>query len=316
MKKSMSAAKFYRKYGIMVIFIVLFIVSAIINHNFLKPQNLINILTQISVVTMIACGETMLIVSGQLDLSAGLMCTGSACFSAGVLVFTGSVPLAIIVGLGFGAICGWINGFLVSHFHLQSFIATLAMTNIIKGMVQLYTNGQAISGVEKISWLGQGKVLQIPVPVIVMLLCVLVTSIIMKRTQFGEVMYALGGNTKAAVASGINTGRSVRKVFMLSGIITGLAGLVLMARLTAGMPSVGEGYEFDAITGSVVGGTSFLGGIGSVGGALAGSIIVGLINNILNLLHVSTQYQLIAKGILIASAVIIDVKTKEDKKSL
>ena len=147
-----SAAVFYRKYGIALILIILFVASALVNHNFLKPRNLINILTQISVVTIIACGEEMLIVSGLIDLSAGLICTGSMCFAAGVLVNTGSVLLAVLTGLGFGALCGWINGFLVTRFKLQAFIATLAMTNVVKGAVQLYTNGQAISGVDKIEW--------------------------------------------------------------------------------------------------------------------------------------------------------------------
>ena len=126
MKKNRSMAQLYRKYGIVGILIILFIISALVNRNFLKPRNLINILTQISVVTIIACGEEMLIVSGLIDLSAGLICTGSACFSAGVLVRTGSVPLAVLTGLAFGALCGWINGFLVTHFKLQAFIATLA----------------------------------------------------------------------------------------------------------------------------------------------------------------------------------------------
>ena len=317
MKKNRSMAQLYRKYGIVGILIILFIISALVNRNFLKPRNLINILTQISVVTIIACGEEMLIVSGLIDLSAGLICTGSACFSAGVLVRTGSVPLAVLTGLAFGALCGWINGFLVTHFKLQAFIATLAMQNVVKGAVQLYTNGQAVSGVEKIEPLGHYKVFgAVPVPVLIMLACVAVIAVLMKHTSLGLQIYSIGGNEKASIASGINTNRSKRIIFTLASFLTGLAGVVLMARLVAGMPSVGEGYEFDAITAVVVGGTSFLGGIGTVTGALIGSIIVGLINNILNLLHLSTQYQLIVKGILIAGAVILDTVTKEDRKNM
>ena len=311
-----SAAVFYRKYGIALILIILFVASALVNHNFLKPRNLINILTQISVVTIIACGEEMLIVSGLIDLSAGLICTGSMCFAAGVLVNTGSVLLAVLTGLGFGALCGWINGFLVTRFKLQAFIATLAMTNVVKGAEQLYTNGQAISGVDKIEWLGHYKVAgAVPLPVVIMLVSVAVIAILMKHTSLGLLIYSIGGNEKATIASGINTNRTKRIIFTLSSLLTGLAGVVLLGRLVAGMPSVGEGYEFDAITAVVVGVTSFLGVIGRVTGALFGSIIVGLINNILNLLHVSTQYQLIVKGVLIAGAVIIDTMTKEDKKS-
>ncbi len=314
-EKNMMMGEFYRKYGIVLILIILFITSAIINQNFLKPQNLINILKQISVITIIACGETMLIVSGMIDLSAGLVCTTSMCFAAGVLAATGNVPLSILTGVLVGVICGWSNGFLITHFKLQPFIATLAMTYVLKGIVQLYTNGQSIGGVDKVRFLGQGSILGIPVPVIIMLIMVLLTAILMKRTKFGTAIYAIGGSEKAAIASGINVNRTKRIIFTLSGALTGLAGVVLMARLMAGMPSVGDGYEFDAITAVIVGGTSFLGGIGTIGGALIGSIIVGLINNILNLLHVSTQYQLIVKGLLIAGAVIIDIKTKDNRKS-
>lgn len=306
--------KLYRKYGIVIIFVMLFVASAVINRNFLKPQNLINILRQISVVTIIACGETMLIVSGMIDLSAGLVCTTAMCFSAGVLVSTGNVFLAAVTGLAVGTVCGWVNGFLITRFKLQPFIATLAMTYVLKGVVQLYTNGQSIGGVDKVRFLGQGSILGIPVQVLIMAVIVALTAVLMRRTSFGTYIYAIGGSEKAAIASGINVNRVKRIIFTLSGALTGLAGVVLMAKLMAGMPSVGDGYEFDAITAVIVGGTSFLGGIGTVSGTLVGSIIVGLINNILNLLHISTQYQLIVKGVLIAGAVIIDIQTKENKK--
>lgn len=314
-KKKLSSGEAYRKYGIAIIMVILFVVSAMINRNFLKPQNLINILKQISVVTIIACGETMLIVSGMIDLSAGFLCTTAACIAAGILVGTGSLALALAAGILIGCICGWVNGYLITHFKLQPFIATLAMTYVLQGIVQIYTNGQTVGGVQKARFLGHGDILGVPVPVIIMLLIVVVVAVLMKMTRFGTYIYAIGGSEPAAIASGINTNRIKRMIFTLSGGLTGLAGVVLMARLMAGMPSVGEGYEFDAITAVVVGGTSFLGGIGTVTGALIGSIIVGLINNILNLLHVSTQYQLIVKGLLIAVAVIIDIKTKENKKS-
>jgi len=314
-KKQISVASIYRKYGIFLILVLLFAASAIINSNFLKPQNLINILKQISVVTIIACGETMLIVSGMIDLSAGLVCTMSACFSAGVLASTGSITLTFVVGIGLGMSAGWLNGFLITRYKLQPFIATLAMTNIAEGITQIYTNGQAVSGVDKIRFLGQGNIIGIPMPVIVMLLAVAAIAYLMKSTTLGVHIYSIGGNEKATIASGINVNRSKRIIFTISGALVGLAGVVLMSRLMSGQPSVGAGYEFDAITAVIVGGTSFTGGIGTVTGALIGSIIVGLINNILNLLHVSTQYQLIVKGLLIAGAVIIDVKTKANKKS-
>lgn len=314
-KRKVSVGELYRKYGILVIMAVLFIASAIINQNFLRPQNLINILRQISVVTIIAAGQTMLIVSGMIDLSAGLTTTASMVIAAGVLASTGSLPLALLAGIGVGCLVGFINGYLVTKFKLQPFIATLSMTFILRGFVQIYTNGQTIRGVERARFLGQGSILGVPVPVLIMLAVMIFVGVLMKMTKFGTSIYAIGGSEKAAIASGINTQRTKRIIFTLSGALTGLAGVVLMSRLMSGMPSVGEGYEFDAITAVIVGGTSFLGGIGTITGTLIGSLILGLINNILNLLHVSTQYQMIVKGALIAIAVIIDIKTKEDKKS-
>lgn len=311
MKKKIDPAGLYRRYGIFLIFLVLFCLSALINKNFLKPQNLMNILKQISVVTIIACGETLLIVSGLIDLSAGLTCTLASCLSAGVLVKTGSVPLCILTGIAVGVAVGWSNGFLITHFRLQAFIATLAMTNVAKGITQVYTGGTAVNGVEKIRWLGQGSIGIVPVPVVLMLLCVAVVFVLMKFTKLGLFVYAIGGNEKATAASGINVKRMKRLIFCISGVMVGLAGVLLMSRMMSGQPSVGDGYEFDAITAAVVGGTSFTGGIGTVSGTLVGSIIVGMINNVLNLLNVSTQYQLIVKGALIAGAVILDVKTKE-----
>ena len=148
-KKALSSGELYRKYGIVIIMIILFVASAVINHNFLKPQNLLNILKQISVVTIIACGETMLIVAGMIDLSAGFLCTTSACVSAGVLASTGHLSLALLVGIVIGCVCGWINGFLITYYKLQPFIATLAMTYVLKGIVQIYTNGQTIGGCEQ-----------------------------------------------------------------------------------------------------------------------------------------------------------------------
>ncbi len=314
-KKKLGAAAVYRKYGIFLILVALFIISALINSNFLKPQNLLNILRQISVVTIIACAETMLIVSGMIDLSAGLVCTLSMCLTAGVLAGTGNIWLAAGAGIATGMAAGWVNGFLVTRYNLPPFIATLAMTNIAKGIVQIYTNGQTIDGVDSLRWLGQGTVLGIPVPVWLMLIVVAVVAVLMRKTTMGLHIYSIGGNEKATIASGISVKRKKRLIFTISGLLIGLAGVLLTSRLMAGMPNVGAGYEFDAITAAVVGGTSFLGGIGTVTGTLIGSVIVGLINNILNLLGVSTQYQLIMKGVLIAGAVIIDLKTKSSKQN-
>lgn len=181
------------------------------------------------------------------------------------------------------------------------------------GIKQVYTGGTAIGAGEKVRFLGQGRILGIPMPVIVMLTAVIIIFLLMSKTKLGVNIYAIGGNEKAAIAAGVDVKRQKRIFFTISGALVGIAGVILMARLLSAQPSVGNGYEFDAITATVVGGTSFTGGSGNVGYMLIGSIIVGLINNILNLLNVSTQYQMIIKGILIAGAVIIDIQTKGNK---
>ena len=303
----------YRKYGIFFVFVALFIASAAINPIFLNSQNLMNILRQISVVTILACAQTMLIVSGMIDLSAGLVTTMAMVFTAGVLAGTGSVPLAVLTGISVGAGAGFVNGFLVTRYRLPPFIATLAMANVAQGIVLVYTNGQTIGGVGRLRWLGLGNVLGIPVPVILMLLVVALVYALMRFTTLGLHMYAIGGNEKTAVACGINVNGKKRLIFTISGALVGLAGVLLTARLMAGLPNVGTGYEFEAITAVIIGGTSFLGGIGTVLGTLVGAMIVGMINNMLNLLGVPTQYQLIVKGVIIAFAVIIDMKTKSTR---
>ena len=307
----LDAKQIYRKFGILFIFVAMFIVSAFLNPNFLKPMNLINIVRHMSVITLVACAETMLIVSGMIDLSAGALVTFTGCFAAGVMVATKSLPAAIATGLLLGGLCGWLNGFMVTKFGLQPFIATLAMTNIANGITQVYTGGSAVSGIGKMAFLGQGYLGPVPMPVVIMLAFLGLTWALMKYTRFGLYIYSIGGNEKATAASGVNVNRTKRLIFLLSGMLVGLGGVILMARLNSGQPSVGPGYEFDGITAAVIGGTSFTGGVGNVFGTLVGSLIVGMINNVLNLMNVSTQYQLIMKGVLIAGAVTLDVSTKK-----
>lgn len=303
----------YRKYGILLIFVAIIVISSMISPTFLNPANLMNIIKQNSVVAIVACAETILIVSGMIDLSAGFVLALAGCLAAGVMVSTGSVSVALLTGIITGGLCGWVNGFMVTRFKLQPFIATLAMANVANGITQVYTHGSAISRIGNMKYIGQGYLGPIPLPIVIMLVIVILTWFIMKYTKFGLYIFSIGGNEKATIASGIQVNRVKRYIFTMSGFFVGLAGVVLMARLNSGQPSVGSGYEFDAITAAVVGGTSFTGGIGNVFGTLIGALIVGMINNILNLMNVSTQYQLIIKGVLIATAVIIDIKTKGSK---
>lgn len=298
----------YRKYGIFIIFVLMFVISSCVSPNFLKVDNLMNVVRQNAAIMILACGMTILIISGMIDLSGGATLTLAGCVAAGVMAGTGNLFLDVAAGVAVGSVTGWLNGFLITKYDLQPFIATLAMSNIANGLLQIYTNGSPIMGIGSMAELGRGYLGFIPIPIILMAVFVLLTWIFLKTTKIGLYVYAIGGNEKAAVASGINTKKMKRIFFTIHGF---LAGIVLMGRLNSGQPSlVTAGYEFDAIVAVIVGGTSFNGGVGSVLGTVVGAFIVGMINNVLLLMNVPTMYQMVVKGVLIAGAVILDLKTR------
>ena len=314
-ENKLSFSGLYRKYGILIVLVLIFCAAAIASKNFLKPSNLINILKQITPFGVIACGSTMLIISGNIDLSAGTSLALCACTGAKVLQVTGSVFLCFLTAMALGAIIGYINGTLVTRFDLPPFIATLAMMNVCEGVTFITTKSRTIMGVEKLRWLGQGTFLGLPNLVILFAIVLALTHIIMNETQFGLHMYAIGGNSQASVAAGINVKRKIRMFYVYEGAMVGLAGVVVTSRMLSGQPTVGPGYEFDAITATVIGGTSFTGGVGSMFCVIVGSVIIGIINNVMILTGLNSNWQTIVKGILIALAVIIDLKTKVSKRN-
>lgn len=309
-KNRISFGSFYRKYGILFILVLLIAAASLMNRNFYKPDNLLNVLKQITPFGIVACAETMLIVSGCIDLSAGTTLSLCACTGAGVLAATGSVPLAFLVAMAVGMLVGYINGTLVTVFKLPPFIATLAMMNVSKGAVFIYTGGKTISGVTQLKWLGQGSLLGVPNLIILFVIVLAVIQFVMKKTKFGLYMYSIGGNKNASIAAGINVGRNLRMTYTLAGALVGIAGIAITSRMLSGQSTVGPGYEFDAITATIVGGTSFNGGIGSMFSVLVGGVIIGIINNIMILMGIDNNWQLIVKGMLIAVAVILDIYTK------
>ncbi|MHB1314572.1 MAG: ABC transporter permease [Christensenellales bacterium] len=305
----------YKKYGIVIIFVVMFIIAALLSDKFLKPSNLLNIIRQNSHIVILACGINMLIVTGMIDLSAGATMTLAGCLAAGVMVATGNIILCIAAGMIVGGTLAWINGYLITKFNLQPFISTLAIKYAIYGVIILYTGSLPILGMgPAMIWLGQGYIGPIPTPIILMFLFIFFTFVLMKYTKLGLYFYAIGGNATAAQASGINVNRQKRTAFLIHGMLAGFAGIVLMGRLNAGQPAIADaGVEFDAIIAVVVGGTSMRGGIGNIFGTLVGALIVGMINNILILMGVPVAVQYITKGLLIAGAVILDTITRKIK---
>ena len=304
---------FLSKYSIFVILVGAFLISTLLNRNFLSAANLTNILKQNSVVAILAFGETMLIISGCIDLSNGAVLALAGCLSVAVFKASGSMLLACAVGLTVGILCNMVSGSLVSFFRTPPFIATLAVMTMARGLALLYTSGQSIYQIGNFVVLGQGQLIGIPIPIIFMVLILVLTWYILNNTRLGRSLYAIGGNEEAANASGILVPRSKFYAYLINGVFVGLAGIIFMSRNNAGLPAGAQGYEFEALTAAVIGGTSFSGGIGSAMGTLAGAFIVGILNNIMNLLGVNSYIQQIVKGIIIALAVIMDIRAKNTR---
>lgn len=306
----LSFARIYRKYGTILIFIGIFILASILSPTFLTEANLTNVLRQVVVVSLLACGVTFIIILGHIDVSLGSVLALCGVLAASVMATTGSASLAIMAGVAVGILTGIVNGFVITFFRIPSFIMTLAMTTVARGLVLLYTGGSPVTGLGNFKVIGQGSLGPVPISVIILAVVIVASWILLNKTKFGRYVYAVGGNERAALASGINPDSVVVKAFIFNGILCAIAGIVLMSRINSGQPAGGVGYEFDAITAVVVGGTSLMGGTGTITGTIIGSMIIGVINNILNLMNVSSYWQQIIKGLIIAIAVILDVWTK------
>lgn len=308
-------AYIYRTYGTILVFIGIFMMATLSDPTFLTDTNLTNVLRQAVVVSLLACGVTFIIILGHIDVSLGSVMALTGTFAATVMVQTGSITLAVIAGLALGALTGLVNGLVVTLFRIPSFIMTLAMSSVARGAILLYTDGAPVTGLGNFKVIGQGSIGPVPISVLILIVVFVVCWVLLSRTRFGRQLYAVGGNERAARASGIRPERVVIKAFVLNGLLCGLAGIILTSRINSGQPAAGVGYEFDAITAVVVGGTSLMGGTGTIPGTLIGAFIIGIINNILNLLNVSSYWQQIVKGLIIALAVILDVWTKSSRKS-
>ena len=312
--EKMSISALYHKYGIFIILIAMVIISSILNPIFLSRANIINVVRQLAVVMIIACGAQFVMICGMIDLSPGAVLALAGCIGCMAYVTTESVFLAILASVGVGALVGLVMGFIITQFNLLPFIMTLAMMNIARGLALIFTDGKPINKIGKLAVIGQGYIGPIPIPIIIMAVCVVIIWLVSSKTKFGRYTYAVGGNQNAAEAWGINVKMIKLKSYIIDGALVGLSGIVLMSRINSGQPAMGDGYEFDAITAIIVGGTSMTGGAGSILGTLVGGLIVSIINNILNLQNVSTYYQQVIKGIIIAVAVLIDVSTKAPSK--
>ena len=302
------------KFGIVVVLFILVIVCSIVSPVFLTATNILNVLRQVCVVALVAFAEAVLIISGSIDLSAGTLMCFSGIMAIPVYVSTGSITIAIGAAIVCGIVLEGISGLLVSLFNLPPFVATLAMNISARGEVKLYTGGMVITDTgENFSFMGQGYLGIIPIPVIVMLIATIALWIVLEKTRFGRNLYAVGGNAEAARASGINVKRFRLYSFIFAGIFIGLAGYMFASRVNSGVPTAGTGYEGQGISAAIIGGVGFAGGTGSAGGVLVGAIIMGVISNILNLMRVDSYLQEVINGIIVVVAVIIDLQTKKKR---
>ncbi|MFB5267646.1 ribose ABC transporter permease RbsC [Paenibacillus enshidis] len=300
-----------QKAGPLLGLLILIIVVSALNPAFLEPLNILNLLRQVAINALIAFGMTFVILTGGIDLSVGSTLALSSALMASLLVSGFHPLLAIVAGCVIGAILGAVNGLMVTKGKMAPFIATLATMTIFRGLTMVFTEGNPITGLSDslmFQLFGRGYFVGIPVPAITMAFTFALLWVVLHKTSFGRKTYAIGGNERASIISGIKVHRVKIMVYSLAGLLAGLAGAILTSRLDSAQPTAGTSYELDAIAAVVLGGTSLSGGRGRIVGTLIGALIIGALNNGLNLLGVSSFYQLVVKGIVIVIAVLMDRK--------
>lgn len=291
--------------------ILIIVIITILNPGFLSLSNLMNVLRQVSINALIAFGMTFVILTGGIDLSVGATLALTGAVSAGMMASGVDPIFAMLLGLLLGAVLGTINGIIIAKGKVAPFIATLATMTIYRGLTLVYTDGRPISGLGDsltFQMLGKGYFLGIPVPVVTMIISFGILYFILKKTTFGRRVYAVGGNEEASILSGINADRIKIYVYSLLGLLAALASLILTSRLNSAQPTAGEMFELDAIAAVVLGGTSLTGGRGWIVGTLIGALIIGVLNNGLNLIGVPSFFQQVVKGAVILLAVLLDRK--------
>lgn len=302
---------FVLKYKSLIGLLILCMVISFITPRFLSIANIKNVFTQVSVNAVIALGMSFVILTGGIDLSVGSILAVSGAAAASIIKSSGNVFLAIVVAIAIGCLIGLINGVLISKGRIQAFIVTLATMTIFRGVTYVFTNGTPISGLgQSFSGIGNKMILGLPIPVIFLVIVFGLAFYILSQTRYGRYVYALGGNEDSARLSGINTDKIKTLVYVISGAAAALSGIIVTSRIGSASPNAGVGFELDAIAAVVVGGTSLSGGEGSVVGTIIGALIIGVLNNGLNLINVSPFYQAIVKGLVILLAVMVKKKNK------
>lgn len=295
--------------GILIGFLVLFLILSFTAENFFTSANFLNVMRTVSTNAFLAIGVMMAIMLGGIDLTGGALIALSGCVTVvSMLKLNMPIPVAVALGLSVGVIAGFINGVIIAYTGIHPFVVTLAMQSVCRGAAYLIANGQPVSLMnEEYTKLGNGFLGPIPLPAIYMIIFTLLAYLLLNKTKIGRHVFAVGGNATAARFSGINIKKVKIMVWTISGFLASFGGVILSSRMSSGQPAVGIGFETDAIAAAVLGGTSMYGGVGTVGGMFIGVLVIGIISNGLNLLHVNSYWQYVAKGVIILIAVYIDM---------
>jgi len=316
--KSLKKRTFYnsevmRQLTLVIVLAIEIILFTTLSENFMTSSNLINVLRQISVTAVSAVGMFMIILLGDIDLSVGSVYAFIGVMGASIFLATGNTIITVVSVLAMGTIIGFISGFITAKGKIPAFVTTLAIMSICRGFAFIITDGTPIGVVDpKFTLFGSGYIFKtIPVPVVIMIIAFIIGFFLINYTRFGRYVYACGGNEQAARWSGIKTDRIKILVFAISGFLTSLSALILAGRLGGGLPNAGNGAELDVITTVILGGTSLSGGKGKLWGVITGVVVIGVLNNGLTMLNVSSYWQQVVKGVIIAIAVLLDKKASK-----
>lgn len=311
MKKANFNMEFARKYGILFVLVAMWAILLAVSPTFRTTTNAVNILRQVSVNGILALAMTFVIMTGGIDLTVGSLVAVVGVVTGSMLVANPeNVAGAIIAGIVICMLFGAMNGFFIAYMGVPPFVATLAGQTIARGFAYVYSDGKPYTlASDGFRFIGKGMA-----PIVIFIVLLVLCHIVLSKMKFGRYIYAVGGNVKAAEASGVKVKGILMKTYILSAFLAGVAGIVLASRTNSGQPAVGVGYETDAIAAAVIGGTSMTGGIGTIPGTLVGILIIGTLNNGMNLLDVSSYWQQIVKGIIILGAVCFDIVSKKLSK--
>lgn len=301
----LSLSRLYDRFGVLVVFVLLFAVSCMLSDRFLQTSNLFNILRQISMFGILSVGMTFVIVSGGIDLSVGSIIALVCVITANMVNDHGIIP-AILVALLVGALVGLINGVGIAYGKLQPFIMTLGTMYMASGAASIYTNGTPISIKGNFSKIGNSMLFNtIPLPAIYFIVILIAAYLVMRNTRFGRHVYSIGSNKEATRLAGVDVKKVTLSVYILSGVLAAVTGIIFAAQMASGSPVAGEGYEMNAITAAVVGGTSMSGGKGNLLGTFLGAVIMGILSNIMNLCGVSSYWQTVLTGLILVVAILV-----------